>query len=78
MITYSLSCPKGHTFEDMFDSYDVFAAKLAKKQIACPDCGSKSVHKNLSAPSVGSQAAAPAPSCGASACGNGACAFNQG
>ena len=78
MITYSLSCTKGHTFEEMFEGYDEYASKLAAKRIACPDCGSKSVRKNLSAPSVGGQAATPAPTCGASACGNGACGFNQG
>lgn len=78
MITYSLSCKKGHTFEEMFEGYDDFKAKAEKKKIACPTCGSKTVSKNLSAPSVGGQAAAPAPTCGAPACGNGACAFNQG
>lgn len=78
MITYSLSCQKAHAFDEMFVGYDDFKAKLANKKIACPTCGSKTVHKNLSAPNVANQAAAPAPSCGASACGNGACAFNQG
>lgn len=78
MIVYSLSCAKGHTFEEWFDGFDDYKAKAGKHKIACPACGDKHVTKNLSAPAVGGQAAAPAPTCGASACGNGACAFNQG
>jgi hypothetical protein len=78
VIVYSLTCKKGHTFEEWFEGFDDYQAKAGAKKIECPSCGSKSVSKNLSAPAVGGQAEAPAPSCGAPACANGACAFNQG
>ena len=74
MITYTLICPKDHAFSEQFDNYDDCQAQLKSKALKCPTCGSKSLTKGLSAPNVGGQAAAPAPSCPAAAgCGNGAC-----
>lgn len=76
MITYTLICDKDHEFAHSFDSYDDCQAQLKAKKLACPECGSKKLEKGLSAPNVGSQAAAPAPMCpAASGCGNGACAM---
>lgn len=75
MIRYSLSCSKGHVFEDWFDNMADYDAKAAKKKLVCPECGDKKVGKALMAPSIGSSAAAaaPAPSCGIGGGGCGGC-----
>lgn len=52
MIRYRLTCKKRHEFESWFASSDAFEKLAAKKQIACPECGSKSVEKTLMAPGV--------------------------
>lgn len=52
MIRYRLTCKKRHEFESWFASSDAFEKLAAKKQIACPECGSKSVEKALMAPGV--------------------------
>jgi hypothetical protein len=52
MIRYSLRCKKNHTFESWFASSEAFDKLAAKKQVACPDCGSRSVEKALMAPGV--------------------------
>jgi len=76
MISYTLICDKDHEFSEHFDGYDDLQAQLKAKKLACPTCGSKTLAKGLSAPSVGGRAAAPAPMCPAAAsCGNGGCAM---
>ena len=52
MIRYSLSCHDGHGFEGWFASSEAYDDQQAKGGIACPSCGSTSVHKALMAPSV--------------------------
>lgn len=52
MIRYSLKCRKDHAFESWFASSDAFDILVAKKQIVCPKCGSRSVTKTLMAPRV--------------------------
>lgn len=52
MIRYSLRCKKDHTFESWFASSDAFEKLAAKKQVVCPECGSRSVEKALMAPRV--------------------------
>lgn len=52
MIRYRLQCKKKHQFESWFASSDAFDKLAAKKQIACPECGSKVVEKALMAPQV--------------------------
>mgnify|MGYP000951474693 CR=1 FL=1 len=52
MIRYRLTCKKHHEFESWFASSDAFEKLAAKKQIACPECGSRSVEKTLMAPGV--------------------------
>ncbi|RTL69362.1 MAG: DUF1178 family protein [Hyphomicrobiales bacterium] len=52
MIRYSLKCRKDHAFESWFASSAAYDALAAKKQIACPTCGSRSVAKTLMAPQV--------------------------
>ncbi|TAN48657.1 MAG: DUF1178 family protein [Rhodospirillales bacterium] len=75
MIRYSLTCSKGHIFEEWFDNMADYDAKAGKKKLACPQCGDKKVEKALMAPSIGSSAAAPAPapSCGMGGGGCGGC-----
>lgn len=76
MISYTLICDKDHEFQEQFDNYDDCMAQLKAKTLKCPTCGSKKLVKGLSAPNVGGQAQAPAPTCPAAAgCGNGACAL---
>ena len=52
MIRYSLSCHDGHGFEGWFASSEAYDDQQAKGGIACPSCGSTSVHKALMAPAV--------------------------
>ena len=52
MIRYSLRCKKNHAFESWFASSEAFDKLSAKKQVVCPECGSKSVEKALMAPRV--------------------------
>ena len=76
MISYTLICDKDHEFSAHFEGFDDCQAQLKAQALKCPTCGSKKLAKGLSAPSVGGQAAPPAPRCPAAAgCGNGACGF---
>ena len=52
MILYKLQCKKGHEFEAWFASSDVFDRQKKKGQLACPNCGTRSVSKALMAPNV--------------------------
>ena len=52
MIRYSLSCHDGHGFEGWFASSEAYDDQQAKGGIACPSCGSTTVHKALMAPAV--------------------------
>ncbi len=52
MIRYKLACPKAHEFEAWFPSSEGYDAQVAKKLVACPTCGSKTIRKALMAPSV--------------------------
>ncbi|MBM3580430.1 MAG: DUF1178 family protein [Alphaproteobacteria bacterium] len=65
MIRYRLQCPKGHSFDEWFDSGADCDAKLSRKAMACPECGDRKIAKGIMAPSVaGSSRAAEAPACG--------------
>lgn len=77
MIVFNLKCSGGHGFEGWFRSSDDFETRRAAADIACPECGSTSVEKGLSAPRINGGAAAPAPTpCGLPACAGGTCAFS--
>jgi hypothetical protein len=52
MIRYRLACPKSHEFEAWFPSSDACDKQIAKKLVACPECGATKVAKALMAPSV--------------------------
>lgn len=82
MIRYTLNCAQGHTFEEWFSNSADYDTKAEAKDIACPECGDKTVNKAIMAPNVATgpkstPAPAPAP-CGMGGCGGGACAFANG
>jgi hypothetical protein len=52
MISFNLTCSKGHEFGGWFPSSDSFDKQVAKKQIPCPDCGDTAVSKAIMAPAV--------------------------
>jgi hypothetical protein len=52
MIVYDLLCDNAHRFEGWFSSAEAFAHQHEAGQLACPVCGSASVHKPPSAPYV--------------------------
>lgn len=61
MIRYSLRCDRGHAFDSWFRSSDAFETVVARRELACPDCGSDKVDKALMAPPVGAPAKRPSP-----------------
>jgi len=52
MISFNLRCKNDHEFEGWFKNSDAFDDQNAKRQIACPTCGSKKIERALSAPNV--------------------------
>ncbi len=52
MIRYSLRCKKNHTVRQLVCVERAFDTLAAKKQVVCPDCGSRAVEKALMAPRV--------------------------
>ncbi len=54
MIRYALKCEAGHAFESWFKSAGAYEALRGAGHVACPDCGSAAVEKELMAPAVAS------------------------
>lgn len=52
MISFSLSCSNGHTFDGWFRNGDDFEAQKQRNLVACPVCNSMKVEKALMAPAV--------------------------
>ncbi|MDE2487854.1 MAG: DUF1178 family protein [Alphaproteobacteria bacterium] len=52
MIRYALICDNAHEFEGWFGSSGDFDAQQAKGLLECPLCASKTVRKQIMAPSV--------------------------
>ena len=52
MISYTLTCAKGHRFDGWFRSGDDFEAQAGKGLLSCPVCGSGGIEKALMAPNV--------------------------
>lgn len=63
MIRYDLVCSAGHGFEGWFQNSNAFADQVARRLIACPDCGGTEVHQALATPAVraGGRNEAPVP-----------------
>lgn len=52
MIRYALKCAENHSFESWFQSASAFDALEKSGHLACPQCGSSEVRKELMAPRV--------------------------
>ena len=50
MIVFNLGCEHEHTFEGWFGGAEEFDRQLAAGLVECPMCGSKKIHKLLTAP----------------------------
>jgi len=55
MISFNLTCSKGHEFEGWFQNSTDFEKQARKKLIECPVCGDAHVEKALMAPTVGTK-----------------------
>lgn len=73
MIVFNLHCASGHGFEEWFTSSADYEAKMAAREVACPECGGTDLTKAVSAPRVNGGTSEPAAPCGLPACGGGAC-----
>lgn len=62
MISFTLSCARGHAFDAWFRNNDDFDSQKERGLVSCPQCGSHEVQKALMAPSVatGREEAKPA------------------
>ena len=52
MISYTLKCAEGHSFDSWFKSADAFETLQAQGLVSCAVCGSSNVEKGLMAPAV--------------------------
>ena len=52
MISFNLTCSKGHEFDGWFPNSDQFEEQIKKKQVSCPYCGDNVVAKSIMAPAV--------------------------
>lgn len=59
MIRYALKCSDGHRFESWFQSGAAFDKLHAAGMVACAVCGDTRVRKDLMAPHVSAEKAAP-------------------
>ncbi|OAN72321.1 hypothetical protein A8B82_20095 [Sulfitobacter sp. EhC04] len=61
MISYTLKCEAGHSFDSWFQSAAAFEKLVAARQVTCVECGSHGVTKAVMAPrlSKGPQTSAP-------------------
>lgn len=63
MIRYALKCANGHRFESWFQSGAAFDTLQASGMVACAVCGEARVEKDLMAPHVSAESAAPPATC---------------
>lgn len=52
MISYSLKCDAGHSFDSWFQNASAYEALAMAGHVTCPACGSSKVQKSLMAPRV--------------------------
>jgi hypothetical protein len=55
MISFNLTCSKGHEFEGWFQNSANFDDQIRRHLVECPDCGDTDVEKGLMAPAVGAK-----------------------
>jgi hypothetical protein len=60
MIRYALSCEAGHGFESWFRESTAFDDQVRSGLLACPQCGSRAIEKQIMAPAVAVKDEAPA------------------
>jgi hypothetical protein len=56
MVTLSLECEAGHTFEGWYDSMDNYEVALQRGELCCPVCDSEFVMRRSSTRSMVGQA----------------------
>ena len=52
MIRYALQCAAGHGFESWFRDSSAFEDQARRGLLACPECGSTKIGKQIMAPAV--------------------------
>ena len=57
MISFNLTCSKGHEFGGWFPNSAGFDEQVKKQQIACPTCGDTVVSKSVMAPAITAKSA---------------------
>ena len=55
MIKYNLKCEKDHNFDAWFSDSSNFDKQNKKNFIACPQCNSTKIEKNIMAPNIGAK-----------------------
>ena len=55
MIKYNLKCDKDHNFDAWFSDSSNFDKQNKKKLVACPQCNSTKIEKNIMAPNIGAK-----------------------
>lgn len=53
MISYTLACSNGHSFDAWFRNAEAYDAQHERGEVSCPVCNSAEVGKALMAPAVG-------------------------
>jgi hypothetical protein len=56
MIRYDLTCDRGHDFDGWFSDSAAYDAQAARGLVACSQCGSSKVEKQLMTPGVPAKA----------------------
>lgn len=59
MISYTLKCDAGHSFDSWFQSAEAFEKLVALRQVTCTQCGSHDIAKAMMAPRLSSGKEAP-------------------
>ena len=59
MKVLDLGCNQGHAFEGWFASEEDYASQQSRGLLECPLCGTRDVHKRLSAPRLNLRGASP-------------------
>ncbi|HEX7006980.1 MAG TPA: DUF1178 family protein [Alphaproteobacteria bacterium] len=50
MISFNLSCKRGHVFQAWFKDSKTYDRQRARREVACPECGNTTIEKAPMAP----------------------------
>lgn len=50
MISFNLSCKRGHVFQAWFKDSKTYDRQRARREVSCPDCGDTAIEKAPMAP----------------------------